>query len=198
MAEPYLKMIDNWIYFGHLDKYAIIPTYPDTIQDSMSVTFSTENALSRSAPVFTYSYSGPRQVQVGFKLHREMLDLVNKDIGNLKDNVLDFKNEDYIDVLIRYLQACALPKYSEYKSGAKAVEPPWVALKLGNTIFIKGIINSSIGVTWEKPILSDDKYAICDISFTIYETDPYDAVSVSEQGSFRGLTKTMKNGIYKD
>lgn len=188
----YLPQIDNWIYFGHLDQYAILPSYPDQITDNMTSTFSSETALSRSAPVFTYSNSGPRRVSVELDLHRDMMDAVNTDISNM--NVLPI-GDDYIDTLIRYLQACALPKYSVYSSGAKAVEPPWVAIKFGETVFIKGVIAGDVSVTWKKPILADKKYAMANISFSVSELDPYDAVEVARQGSFRGLTRTMQRGI---
>ena len=190
----YLPMIDNWIYFGHLDQYAILPSYPEQISDSMTSTFQSESALSRSAPVFTYSNSGPRSVNVEFDLHRDMMDAVNINISNM--NVMPI-GDDYVDTLIRYLQACAVPKYSLYSSGAKAVEPPWVAIKFGETVFIKGIINGNVSVTWKKPILADNKYAMANVQFTVYETDPYDAVSVAQKGSFRGLTRTMQKGIKK-
>lgn len=190
----YLPMIDNWIYFGHLDQYAILPSYPEQISDSMTSTFNTESALSRSAPVFTYSNSGPRSVNVEFDLHRDMMDAVNINISNM--NVMPI-GDDYVDTLIRYLQACAVPKYSLYSSGAKAVEPPWVAIKFGETVFIKGVINGNVSVTWKKPILADNKYAMANVQFTVYETDPYDAVSVAQKGSFRGLTRTMQKGIKK-
>ena len=136
-VERYYKLIDNWIYFGHLDKYAILPTYPESIADSMESRFQTVDALSRTAPVFSYISSGPRTISVDFTLHRDMMDAMNTNVSNLKDNVLPL-TDDYVDVLIRYLKACALPKYRTYKSGAKAVEPPWVAMKVGATIFIKG------------------------------------------------------------
>lgn len=190
--ERYMPMIDNWIYFGHLDQFAILPSYPEQISDSMTSTFSAESALSRSAPVFTYSNSGPRRVSVEFDLHRDMMDAVNINVSNM--NVLPI-GDDYIDTLIRYLQACSVPKYSVYSSGAKAVEPPWVAIKFGNTVFIKGVINGDVSVTWKKPILANKKYAIANISFAVSEMDPYDAVSISQKGSFRGLTRTMQKGI---
>lgn len=195
--ERYLPFIDNWIYFGHLDKYAVIPSYPDQIDDNMAASFPSENALSRSAPVFSYANSGPRTVTINLQLHRDMMDDVNVGVSNLKSNVLNFKDEDYVDTLIKYLQACAVPKYSIYTSGAKAVEPPWVAIKFGNSIFIKGVINNSISVTYHKPLLADHKYALVDVSFTVSETDPYDAATIAKEGSFRGITKTFKTGIYR-
>lgn len=197
MAERYVPFIDNWIYFGHLDKYAVLPSYPENISDSMQSTFAQTTALSRSAPTFTYSNSGPRTVRIDLQLHRDMMDDINLNVSNLKENVLDFRKEDYIDLLVKYLQACAVPKYSTYSSGAKAVEPPWVAIKFGNEIFIKGVITTSIDVTYKKPILANKKYACIDIGFSIAEMDPYDAEIVSRQGSFRGITRTFQSGIYR-
>lgn len=199
MAERYAPFIDNWIYFGHLNKYAVIPCYPESIADNMQSNFTQVTALARSAPTFTYSNSGPRTVRVDLQLHRDMMDDVNLNVSNLKSDgtLLNFKDEDYVDTLIRYLQACALPKYSVYSSGAKAVEPPWVAIKFGNNIFIKGVISSTIDVTYKKPILANHKYACIDVGFTVYETDPYDAETVAKNGSFRGLTRTFKAGIYR-
>lgn len=197
MADRYVPFIDNWIYFGHLDKYAVIPSYPESISDNMASNFAQVTALSRSAPTFTYTYSGPRTVRIDLQLHRDMMDDMNINISNLKSNVLDFKDDDYVDTLIRYLQACAVPKYSTYSSGAKAVEPPWVAIKFGNSIFIKGVITTGIDVTYRKPLLANHKYALVEIGFSISETDPYDAESIAKSGSFRGLTRTFKSGIYR-
>ena len=100
MAERYAPFIDNWIYFGHLNKYAVIPCYPESISDNMSSNFAQVTALSRSAPTFTYSNSGPRSIRVDLQLHRDMMDDVNINVSNLKSNVLDFKDDDYMDVVI--------------------------------------------------------------------------------------------------
>ena len=122
---------------------------------------------------------------------------LNRNISNLKDNVVDFSGNDYIDTLVKYLQAAALPKYREYAAKSKNVIPPMVAVRYGNGIFIKGVINGSVTVTYQKPILWDDKYAVVDVSFTISEVDPYDAETVVQEGSFRGITRSFKDGIFK-
>jgi hypothetical protein len=74
----------------------------------MTTTFGQTQALGRSAPVFTFSNAGPRAVQVSFKLHRDMMDDINMNWSNA---TLDY-NEDYIDNLIRAIQAIAVPKYN--------------------------------------------------------------------------------------
>jgi len=192
-----VKLIDNYIYIYHLEKFCVLPTYPESITDHMAASFETTTALSRSAPVFSYKNSGPRQVQVNLQLHRDMMNDINTNISNLKDNVVDFSGDDYVDTLVRYLQACALPRYNPYSAGSKSVIPPMVAVRFGNDVFIKGVINSDIMVTRKKPIMSNGKYALIEIGFNVSETDPYDADSVAAEGSFRGLTRTFKDGIYK-
>ena len=77
MAEPAYKLIENYIYIYQLNKYVIIPVYPEQIQDSLGSTFATENILSRTAPVFSYSNSGPRSIQFTFSLHRDMMNSFN-------------------------------------------------------------------------------------------------------------------------
>lgn len=186
------KLIDNYIYLFHTDEFLIIPTYPDTIQDSMSSSFSEQNALSRSAPVFSYKHSGPRTVQISLNLHRDMMQMMNYNTSNL---VVEDLDDDYVDTLIKKLQSISLPKYV---ASTKSVQPPMIAVRFGNEIFIKGVVNGSINVTYEKPILQNNKYAQVTIAFTVSEVDPYEVEAVQEQGSFRGLTRTFKNGIYKD
>lgn len=190
--------IKNYIYFYHLDKFCVLPDCPESVTDNMQANFTSTNALARTAPVFSYQNSGPRTVTINFKFHRDMLNDVNRNVSNLKDNVVDFSGDDYVDTLIKYLQSMALPKYNEYSSGAKTVIPPMVALRFENDIFIKGVVSSGVTVTYTKPILIDGKYALIDVQFTVSEVEPYDAEYVAQQGSFRGLVRAFKNGVYKD
>lgn len=182
---------ENYIYISHLDdefQFWRLPSCPETISDTMGSTFGETNALGRSAPVFTYSNSGPRTVQIELKLHRDMMDDVNFGVSNV-----DLMNgEDYVDSLLRALQAIAVPKYN---LSNKAVEPPLVALRLSNEVFIKGIVKSPISVTYRLPILSNGKYAEASLSLEVTEVDPYDASTVFKNGSFRGLVRTLKKGM---
>ena len=182
-------LITNFIYLYHTDEWLLLPEYPDSIQDKMGSTFQMQNALSRTAPVFSYSNSGPREVQVQLHLHRDILDGVNIDGSNFE---LD-EDEDYVDALVRKLQAIALPAY---KVSNKAVVPPMVAIKFGNEIFIKGVVNGGVSIEYQKPILDNDKYANVVLNFNVYEIEPYDAESVGIEGSFRGITQTFKDGIW--
>ena len=105
---------DNYVYISHLEdidnkNYSFwrLPCSPETINDTMQSTFMQNTALGRSAPVFTFSNAGPRTVQVELHLHRDMMDEINSGVSNAH---LEY-GEDYIDNLIKALQAIALPKY---------------------------------------------------------------------------------------
>lgn len=187
--SKYTLLRDNYIYISHLDegfKFWPLPVYPDSINDSMRSTFVESNALGRSAPMYSYSNSGPRTVQIQLKFHREMMNDACTGISNSKLG----EGEDYVDNLIHALQSIAVPKYNLTN---KAIEPPLVALRLGEEVFIKGIVNDSIGITYEKPILYNDRYAQITLSLTVTEVDPYDATTVFTNGSLRGRTQTFIN-----
>ena len=186
-------LIQNYLYMYHIDKFVLLPTYPETVQDSLSAAFASTNPLSRSAPIYSYSYSGPRQVQVSLNLHRDMMQQLNYGVSNINLNEVDI-GDDYIDTMVKQLQAIALPRYS---GDTKMVNPPLIALRFGNEIYIKGVVTSGISITYSGPILSNNKYAVVDISFTVSEITPYDAESILSLGSFRGISKTLERRIYK-
>lgn len=193
MAAKKLNKVldDNYIYISHLDEgfqFWKLPAWPDTVSDSMSSTFNPTSALGRTAPVFTFSDAGPRIVSIDLFLHRDMMDDINTGISNSKLG----EGEDYVDNLLKALQSIALPRYNLQN---KAIEPPMVALRLGNEIFIKGIVSQAISVTYKKPILSNGKYAIAELNLTISEVDPYDATTVYKNGGFRGVVRSLKKGM---
>lgn len=191
-TTPPFKMIDNYIYMYHTDTLIVIPTFPETIADSMAVTFNSATPLSRSAPIFSYSNSGPRSFQITLSLHRDMMNSINTQSSTL--NSTDILKEDYVDILTRQLQAMALPKYS---ASEKMVNPPIIAVRFGNEIFCKGVVTGAVTVTYSGPILSTDKYAQVDVDFTISEVDPYDAESVMELGSLRGLNLDLERDNWR-
>ncbi len=188
-SEDVAFPIANYIYLYHLDEWLLLPEYPDSIQDKLVSTFASTNALSRTAPVFTYSNSGPRNVQIQLSLHRDMIEELNFNAGKMELE----EGEEFVDALVRKIQAAALPVYS---AAQKMVTPPMVAVKMGEDVFIKGIIQGGVSIEYIKPILDNGKYAQVTISFDVYEVDPYDAVSVQKDGSLRGITRTFREGIY--
>lgn len=200
MPQKTYQLPDNYIYISHLDadpddptkppRFWRLPCYPDSVTDTMESTFRESSALGRSAPVVTFSQAGPRTVTIDMKLHRELMDDVNENFSN---SYLDIQSgEDYVDNLIKALQSIAVPKYN---LNNKFVEPPLIAVRLGDEIFIKGVLNSAIGLTYEKPIMYNNKYAQVGLSLNIKEIDPYDATTVYKNGSFRGMVSTLKRGM---
>lgn len=189
---------DCYLYISHLDRidekhyqYWMLPGYPNDVTDTMSSSFTPNTALGRSAPVYTFNNSGPREVQISLEFHRDMFEDINKfQYPNGTDKFVD--SDDMAERFIHALQAIAVPKYN---LSNKAIEPPLVAVRLGREVFIKGVVTSGISVTYSKPILVNEKYAGIKVSFTISEVDPYDSTTVFKNGSFRGLTATLRHGL---
>ena len=235
-ATPQFNMIDNYVYLYHTDTLIVLPTFPESISDKMPATFSETSIMSRSAPIFSYSSSGPRSVDIQLKLHRDLMNEVNTStntLENLNPNMALFTDDavssklqrkDYVDLMINELQSIALPNY---KVSEKMVDPPLVAIRFGDEIFCKGVVNGGVSVSYSGPILANPiydnegkeqyiqildkdgnythtskligkgKYAVVDISFTVTEIDPYDALTVAKIGSFRGLNRTLERNLYK-
>ena len=67
---------------------------------------------------------------------------------------------DYVDLLVKQIQAVALPSYD---SAAKLVDPPIVAVRFGDEIYIKGVVTGSVTLGRNLPIIEDaagqSKYA---------------------------------------
>lgn len=164
----------NYIYLYHTNKIIKLPTWPENMTDSSSASFQSSSPLGRSAPIWSYSNSGPRSIGFQFDLHRELLDQFN--------GFEPGRSMDTVDTLINEIQAAVLPTYA---SSSKMVDPPLVAVRVGNDIYIKGIINGAVSIGYSGPILYNDKYALVNIGFTVTEVDPYDAETVMRIGSYR-------------
>lgn len=191
------QMIDNYIYLYHVKNNSgedgtliVMPSYADSVTDTMSVNYATETPLARSAPIYSYQNSGPRVVQVSFQLHRDMMKQINFQVSNASVTMGD----DYVDTIVKGIQAAALPTYS---TASKMVNPPVIAMRLGNDIFIKGVVTGSVGITYNYPVLKSGKYASITLAFSIAEIDPYDAPTVMKTGSFRGLSTSLERKVWK-
>ena len=155
----------------------------------MGVNFGSTTILGRTAPIYTYSNSGPRSVSFSFRLHREMMN----DIDITGNNLDISPDTDVVDELVNHIQAAALPKYT---ADLKAINPPIIAIRLGNNLYVKGIVIGNVSVKYSGPILNDNKYAIIDISFTVDEINPYDADAIKTIGSSRGVEKHAYKRLY--
>ncbi len=196
MATKQFDLIQNYIYIYQLDKYCIIPSYPEQLTDTLGSTFAQTNALARTAPIYSYSYSGPRTVQITLQLHRDMLNDVNRTNLDFSDKVIAL-DDDYVDTLIKYLQAMALPSYKAQEVSSKTVNPPLVAIRFGNTLFVKGIVSGDVQVTWSGGLTRNNKYQEANVTFRVLETDPQDADSIAKWGSFRGLETALTKGLHR-
>lgn len=182
--------ITNYIYLYHTNTLIWLPNWPDNLTDNSQAQFSPNTPLGRSAPIFSYQSSGPRSISFQFELHRELLDQVNGQVVG--------QSADTVDDLTKKIQAAVLPVYA---SSSKMIDPPLVACKVGNEVYIKGVINGSVSVAYSGPILYNDKHALCNLSFTITEVDPYDAYTVEQIGSFRqsdelSLNTSLSSNVY--
>lgn len=193
-TKPF-NMIDNYIYIYHTDTLLALPLFPESIQDSMQTTYSAGMPMSRSAPIFSYSSSGPRSMQIELPLHRDLMNAINVDNSTLfKAQVDKLSSDDYVDTLINQLQSIALPRYA---AAEKMINPPLVAVRFGNSIFCKGVVDGGVTATHSGPILENNKYALVNIAFTIKEVDPYDAETVALEGGFRGIRTTLESRLFK-
>ena len=183
------NMIENYIYMYHVQQFIVIPTYPESLTDTLSVEFASSTPMSRSAPIYSYSKSGPRQITIKLDLHRDLMTQVNKDVSNIPVS----PGDDYVDTLIKQIQAIALPVYGATE---KMVDPPIIACRFGNDIFIRGIVEGSVGVDYDLPIISGNKYAHVGVSFTVVEVDPYSAPQVMTSGSFRGFDASLERNVW--
>ena len=184
--------VENYIYMYHLQQYIVLPSFADSITDTMQVEFVQSTPLGRSAPIYSYKNSGPRSVQVSLDLHRDLMTELNKNISDAKVALGD----DYVDTLIKDLQAIVLPSYD---GSTKAINPPIIALRMGEDIFIKGVISGSLNITYYYPILDNGKYSHIGIGFNIVEIDPYDASLVRKTGSYRNVSTDLDyTSIYSD
>lgn len=183
-------MIDNYIYLYNVGQYIVLPLYASSISDNQSVSFAQNTPLSRSAPIYSYQNSGPRIINLSFDLHRDMMQQINYGVSNAPIKLSMPDSDDYVDLMIKYLQASVVPSYSD---AVKMVNPPIVALRMGE-IFIKGVLTGQLSLQYKLPILRNGKYAVVSVNFGISEINPYDAELVMQTGSYR-LADSLDRGV---
>ena len=198
-SKKLLNMINNYIYFYHTNTLIAIPIYPETIADTMAVAYSPTSPLSSTAPTFSFQNSGPRSFEVTLPLHRDLMTSINAAQSNYISQIPqlmtkdsdgnEIVNVDYVDIMVNQLQGAALPKFS---SAEKMVNPPVIAVRFGEDIFCKGVVNGGVSVTYGVPILSDGRYANVTVSFSINEITPFDADTVMRVGGYRGYDLSGK------
>lgn len=127
--------------------YALaMPCYPTTLTDSLQVNHNQNPVAYRTEPFINYVNSGPRTVNAAFNLHREMMGA---------------GYESQIDNIINTIEAACYP----IASASNSVP---ASLKVGESLYISGVITGGIQVSFSGPII-EGKYNVYDISFTITE-----------------------------
>lgn len=116
-----------------------IPSYPESIKDARSASYTTmPNMLYQYEPWYAYTSSGPRSLSVSFHLHRQMW------TGDERDGKA---NE-----LIRFMEASVYAKYS-----GSTVATDTCTLYIKGSPYITGIV-TSVDVEWTGPIGLDGFY----------------------------------------
>ena len=191
-AENPKDLIENYIYLYHLNQYIILPDYPEELNDQQAPKWSANSPLLSTAPIQSYSGNNERKLSVKTTWHRDMMNDINAtNYSTIIPSIGFSSDEDYVDKAIKQLMAAQLPVYNQSQM---MVRPPVVALRLGNEIYIKGVL-TNCGVTYHKPILRNGKYATIDVAIEVIETEPYDAEMILDYGSFR-CARTLNRNIY--
>ena len=127
-----------------------IPSWPDDINDRIGVSWSQEmTTFQHYEDQNTFKQSGPRTMDLLFKLHRAMWN-GNQDSGDC-------------ETLVAYIESACYPDYD-----TQAAEPPRVLFTAGKSIRIYGIV-TSFSAKYCGPIGPDTKYDRVEISLSIKE-----------------------------
>lgn len=127
-----------------------IPAWPEEISDRIAVSWSQEmTTYQHYEDQNTFKQSGPRTMDLLFKLHRAMWN-GNQDSGDC-------------ETLIAYMESACYPDYD-----TQASEPPRVLFTAGKSVRIYGII-TGMSVKYCGPIGPDVKYDRVEISLSIKE-----------------------------
>ena len=132
------------------DIAARIPCYPETISESQSSNWATQNIIDRSAPISAYNSTEYRDVSVSFTIHRELGEQLN--LG-----------EDCLERLEAVIRRTVYPSYNT----GHGVAPPITTLVLGK-FKAKGYV-TSISFQWKGPI-RDGLYQMADIQIQMRDT----------------------------
>lgn len=130
----YLTSSQGTIYF---------PCYPESYSDSHQASMASQTPLGRSEPFLIYQNSGPRTVNVSFRMDREMTHVT--DIG----------------AVVGYVQSMCYP------AGEYATIIPRCTLVIGNNCSITGVIQS-VNTNWSDTIIAN-QYMVVTLDFSVTE-----------------------------
>lgn len=121
----------------------VFPCFPESYTDTRTANWTSQTPLGRSEPFQIYQNSGPREVSVSFRMHREMTQ--STAIGD----------------------CVAIVQSATYPTGGDNIAPR-VTLQIGRNCYITGII-SNVSTNWGETINTGGQYNVVDLSFSVTE-----------------------------
>ena len=129
----------------------VFPCYPESYSDSHQASMASQTPLGRSEPFLIYQNSGPRTVNVSFRMDREMTHIT--DIGSVVGTV----------------QSMCYPA-----SGSGTIIPR-VTLVIGSNCSITGVIQN-VNTNWSDTIIAN-QYMVVTLDFSVTECTGYPKTS---------------------
>lgn len=156
-----------------------IPTYPEEINDTLSVNWSDTSIVNRKSPIPSFISTGYRSVSFTITIHREMLSNSDKN------------HRTTINSLFRAIESCVYPNYT---SGN--IKVPLVTFSFGE-FKVKGIIRS-VSKIRKKPIVND-KYSLFDISVLIDEPiNSQTNTDINTNATTNSKIRDINNNLQRD
>lgn len=174
--------------------YHRLPVFPESISDSYTSNWSTQDVLGRTSPLAAYNSTGFRSVSFDLQFHRELVfdksyyDSKTKSSngqaeyfgarGNgtwgVKNQTKRNKEYTHIQDIEEILRALKLACYPVYATNG--LVSPTIFFRFGQ-FACKGFLEN-ISYTWKPPII-DDKYMVCDVSIGPIQCSPKDVLEGS-------------------
>lgn len=145
-----------------------LPCYPDSVSDTMTALWQTQQVIGRTSPVSIYSGADDRKISFSMKLHRDMR--IPSDSGLV---------ENTVDDVITLLRSGIYPIYV-----SSGLYPPVTTFKFGDLI-ARGKLES-VSINWQPPIVAGG-YKLCDVSISLSSPSVYNG-SVLDAEDIRAAT----------
>lgn len=152
-------------YGGDSEYLLELPIYPESVTETLSPRWESQNVLGRSAPISAYAGTELKSVNFSLDLHRDLMtgsytidaNTLNSIGGNVKTNQLagtqiqspdgPFDTRTWYVNANKMLQISCYPQYT-----SNGLMPPITYFIFGQMI-LKGYV-TSYSTTWKKPILN--------------------------------------------
>ena len=204
MVDVGNNKFQSYVYIYHMGLKFNLPVLPDSINDSLPISFNQEPILARSAPQITFSNAGPRTLGITLKLHRHLFCLENADVEHYRDvnnilmarvpagdgQIVSAPATDVLDIFINAMLTLSLPKYTDT---TKVLVPPSILIRFGEESCIRGV-PSNISKTASGVWLKNGKLSEISLTFTITEVEPFSAQYVAKNGTLRSISTDLQRG----